>query len=143
MFKLNSLFKKKKEISQPTLISPKSYKHDIKNLLRENLSTLVVDMFYTDDPLIGMDEAKRARYLKKFADLWKDRDVMERMKWLINKQARLIVNDVKNEFDSSPAAMTINGIAVVKDDIERLAVTYEKELNQNAPVDEAERFKII
>lgn len=115
----------------------------VKDLLRENLSTLVVDMFYVDDPLVGKDEGPRQRYLKKFFDLSKDKDVMERIKWLINKQARLIVNDVYNENGNSPGAMTINGIAVVKDDIERLAVTYEKELNQNAPVDEAERFKII
>ncbi len=45
---------------------------DIKNLLRENLASIRIDIFYSDDPIIGMTEEERKLYLKKFYELSQD-----------------------------------------------------------------------
>lgn len=126
------LFRKKKE------------NKSIKELLRENLKTIPVDMFFLDDPLAQLSGTERIEYLKYFQILAGEKKLMERLKWLINKQARLII---ENEKDSDTqaglaGAMTLNGIAVVKDQIEGLAAMYQKELASERPIPEETSFRI-
>ena len=65
---------------------------------------------------------------------------MERFKYLVNKQARLTLQLSKDNHDTTIGSLNINGIATVKDDFERLALSYKKE---NIPAPEFNKFKII
>ena len=49
-----------------------------------------VDIYYIDDPLLSVDPDKRLDYLKKFSEVVDDPDIMERFKYLVNKQENLI-----------------------------------------------------
>lgn len=101
-----------------------------KELLRENLRTVTVDMFYGDDPLLFLGPEDRKVYLKKFSDIINDKDVMARLVYLVNKQANLTLKTMKDgntEDENMAGSMNINGICLVKDDFERLASTFSKE----------------
>ena len=51
--------------------SPKEDGRQVRELLRENLKTLPVDVFYTDDPMLVLSDSERKQYLKFFYDLSK------------------------------------------------------------------------
>jgi len=114
-----------------------------KELLRENLGTVVIDMFYGDDPLLVLGETDRKLYLKKFYDLYQDKDVMSRIAYLVNKQANLTLKSLKesNSDESNMAgAMNINGLCLIRDEIQRLAQMYLKE---NIPDKNFDKFSVV
>lgn len=113
---------------------------EIKELLRENLSLIPIDIFYIDDPIMGLNEEQKYKYYKKFFDIVSDKEVMERIKFLINKQARLTLASSRDGTADAMGASCINGIASVKDDFERLANSYIKE---SAPKEDFNKYKII
>lgn len=128
-------FKKKEQPPQKT--------ENIKDLLRENLNTVKVDVFYGDDPLIGLPPGERVSYLKHFHELSKDERLMERIKYLINKQALLTIQNVREKdgsWETAAGAMNVNGIALVKDDINRLSTIHIKELV--TPDDDYDKYKV-
>lgn len=131
MFKtIKKIFEKNEEKRQ----------REIKELLRENLSLIPIDIFYIDDPIMQLNEEKRMNYYKKFFDIVSDKDIMERIKYLINKQARLTLQSSRDGTADAMGASCINGIASVKDDFEKLANSYIKE---TAPKAEFNKHKII
>lgn len=111
-----------------------------KELLRENLSLIAIDIFYIDDPLTDVPEAKRVEYFKKFHDLCTDKDVMQRIKYLINKQARLTLERSRDGTTDTMGSACINGIASVKDDFEKMGNSYLKE---TAPTTNFNKYKVI
>lgn len=111
-----------------------------KDLLRENLSLVPIDIFYIDDPLLSVAVENKSAYLKKFHDICKDKDIMERIKFLINKQARLTLSSSRDGTTDSMGSACINGIASVKDDFERLGSSYLKEI---APAENFNKYNII
>jgi len=115
-------------------------KRDEKNLLRENLALVPIDIFYIDDPVFEVPEGKKIEYYKKFHDLCLDKDIMERIKFLINKQARLTLERSRDGTTDTMGSACINGIASVKDDFERMGNSYLKE---TAPTTEFNKYKII
>lgn len=143
-----NIFKKKKEEE----VKVDTIHRDIRELLRENLKTIPVDMFYSDDPLVGLDPESRRVYLKRFHDIARDEQVIARIKWLVNKQARILLYDSKTAAgeggivdtrDLDSGAMTINGIALVKDDFERLEKIYIKENAPKPPMTRTEQFQVF
>jgi hypothetical protein len=112
----------------------------IKELTRENLALIPLDIYYVDDPLLGIPPDKRLRYLKKFADVVADKDIMERFKFLINKQVRLTMQASKDDRDTTYGSININGMSTIKDDFERLANSYVKE---SVPEQNFNKFNII
>ncbi len=113
----------------------------VRELLRENLSVLPVDMFYREDPLLSMDPSERAIYLKKFFDLFKDPFLMDRIKYHINQQAIKTIHESGSGIQDVAGAMNINGMAFIKDDIEKLANQHIKESTR--PSTEFNKFDII
>lgn len=117
---LKQIFKKEIEDT----INPE---RSARELLRENLKTVSVDVFYLDDPANNLTQEERRMYLKHFYELQIDKKLAERLKFLINKQANKTLGSSQGkEFDLA-GAMTINGLALAKDEIERLANMYIKE----------------
>lgn len=116
-----------------------------KELLRENMGTIVVDMFYGDDPILLLGPEDRKLYLKKFHELMKDPDVIKRFHYLANKQANLTLkymrenSKIDGETDMA-GAMNINGICVVKEDFERLGTMFSKE---ESPPEDFNPYAII
>jgi len=102
-------------------------KRDEKNLLRENLSLIAIDIFYIDDPLVSISPANKVAYLKKFHDICRDKEIMERIKYLINKQARLTLERSRDGTTDTMGSACINGMASVKEDFERMGSSYLKE----------------
>lgn len=118
--KIKSLFFPKEKIEQNT-------ERDIKELLRENLSLVQVDIFYIDDPRNILPPEKLVEYDKKFYDLCRDQDIMSRIKYLINKQARLTIQTAKDSGQlDALGGININGMATIKDDFTRLGNSYLK-----------------
>lgn len=115
---------------------PQETEAQLKDLLRENLNLVNVDIFYIDDPAPVKPE-ERKLYLKKFHDMFEDKIFVERLKYLINKQARL---SLQNHDPTGIGTVNINGIATVLDDFKRLADSYEKE---NVPLETINKYKII
>ena len=104
----------------------------VRDLLRENLKTVPVDVFYIDDPIMKLGPEERKGYLKYFDDIIKDGRVAERIKYYINKQANLTLQSSgKNTpvFDVS-GSMNINGMASIKDDHVKLSGMFNKENGQ-------------
>lgn len=128
------------KISQLFESSKKKKERELRDLLRENLGLVAVDIFYLDDPSIGVPPDKRVEYNKKFFDICADKDVMERFKYLINKQARLTIQNSKDGTIDPLGGVNINGIASVKEDFEKFASAY---LKSTAPVENFNRFNII
>lgn len=111
-----------------------------KDLLRENLSLVPLDIFYIDDPMLSVKPENKVAYLKKFHDICKDTDIMERIKFLINKQARLTLERSRDGTTDTMGSSCINGIASVKEDFERMGSSYLKE---TAPTTDFNKYKII
>lgn len=98
-----------------------------RELLRENLGSFSVDMFDQDDPIISMSPADRKSYLKYFHSIMTDKKIIQRLQYLINKQANLTLKHSKEGVFDVVGSSTLNGIAVAKNDIERLSAMFEKE----------------
>jgi len=101
-----------------------------RELLRENLNTVAVDMFDVADPLLKMNPEQRTMYLKHMADLAKDDDLMNLIKMLINQQVvKTMYQGSQNpdpKFDFA-GSMKIDGMACIKDAIEQRAAMHRKE----------------
>lgn len=108
-------------------VEQKNKERDERELLRENLALVPIDIYYVDDPLLGIPPDKREVYLKKFHDLCEDKEIMEWFKYLINKQARTTLQMSMNGESDQAGAFNINGIATVRDMFLKLAQTYNKE----------------
>ncbi len=113
-----------------------------RDLLRENLNLIEVDMFYTNDPLIELTDEQRRLYLKSFFDLYKDKKLFERIKYHINIQAQRTLAHAKDGIEDIAGAATINGLAFIMDDIQKLSNMYIKETatKEEKPLD---KFSII
>jgi hypothetical protein len=120
---LKEIFKKEK----PT------YEREMRELLRENLNTISVDVFHLTDPLIALSPAKRREYLLTFNRAVIDKTLIQRLEYLINLQANMTLKNSKDGMLDTAGAMTMNGLSVFKDDVERLSNMFIKE--------EAERNK--
>ncbi len=131
------LSKKKFVIEKP--IEPE---RAVRELLRENLAVIPADMFYRDDPMVKMNPVDRALYLKKFFDLFKDPFLMDRIKYHINNQAIKTIHESGNGIQDIAGSMNINGMAFIKDDIEKLANMHIKETTQ-PPKQEFNKFSVI
>lgn len=123
---LKRLFKINDENSpiEPTESPPKRM---IRELLRENLMTIPVDVFTLDDPLVSMSPEERKLYLRYFHDLLTDKKLIDRIKYLINKQANMTLASAQSEVLDAAGAMNINGMGVIKNEIEKLSAMYVKE----------------
>ena len=115
---------------------------NVRDLLRENLNLIEIDMFYIDDPILGLSDEKRRLYLKTFFDLYKDKKLFERIRYHINKQAQKTLAYAKDGIQDIAGASNINGLAYIMDDIEKLANMYIKEtsIKEEKPLD---KFSII
>lgn len=107
-----------------------------RDLLRENLNTISVDVFHYDDPLLRLNPAERREYLSYFRKIVADRKIVERLQYLINKQANMTLKNsgTRGELDTA-GVMKMDGLSTFKDDVERLSVMFFKE--------ESERVKGI
>ncbi len=114
---IKNLFTKKEEAQDPA--------RNMRELLRENLTLVPIDVFYIDDP-IPMKEEERKKYLKVFNDLMKEPEVEARIKYLTNKQARMTLQN-HDPTTASLGSVNINGICTVLDDFKRLSDMYDKE----------------
>ena len=119
--------------------SQKQYRES-KELLRENLSLIPIDLVYGDDPLFSIPEERKTVYYKKFFDLSSDKEIMDRINYLINKQAKLTLQSARDGTSDALGYGCINGIASVKDDFVRLGNSYLKE---TAPTQDFNKFKVI
>lgn len=131
---IKNLFKPK------TLVEPDTTERQMRELLRENLNTVPIDVFYIDDPITALPVEKRLAYLKHFSELSKDDLLMQRIKYLINKQAIKTLGSGRDASIDMGGAMTINGIALVKDDIGRLATMHVKE---TPTIEKFDKFKMF
>jgi len=111
----------------------------LRELTRENLGLLPLDIYYLDDPLLGIPPDRREAYLKKFYDLYEDEEVMEWFKYLINKQVRMTMQQSKDGYSDQSGAVNINGIATVRDTFKNLAQKYAKE---NVPEEDFNRYQV-
>lgn len=98
-----------------------------RDLLRENLGSISVDMFDHDDPIMAMNPVERKVYLKYFNQIMTDKRLIHRLEWLINKQANLTLKHSKDGVFDVVGSSTLNGVAVAKNDIERLSAMFVKE----------------
>ena len=101
-----------------------------RELLRENLNTVTVDMFDVGDPMLKMTPDERSLYLKHFSVLAEDKYLGDLFRMLINQQvARTMsqgarLSDPKFDF---AGAMKIDGIALVQNAIDQRAAMHKKE----------------
>lgn len=115
---------------------------EIRELLRANLNLINFDMYYNDDPLIGLKKEDRLIYLKTFFDLYKDKKLVDRIKYHINKQAIKTLENSQSGIQDMAGAININGLAFVLNDIEKLSNMYIKE--KTAPKEKPlDKFSII
>lgn len=122
------------------LFKKNTSEQNVRDLLRENLSLLSIDLFL-DDPIIELNPEQRKLYLKFFFDLNKDLKLIERIKYNINKQAVKTINNSKDGVQDLAGACNINGMAFVLDEINRLANMYIKELAQSE--EKFDKFEVI
>lgn len=140
--KIANWFKKKEKIPIST---PQRMMRD---LLRENLKSISVDVFYHDDPILTMNPEERLEYLKYFRKLAGGSKLIKRLEYLINKQANIILKTGTETLDKqldSGAIMTMNGLTIVKNEIERLAsmsIKEEAEHNQGIDAIQANRLRL-
>lgn len=117
-----SLIKKIKEIFHPKKEEEKvDYERTMRDLLREDLNTVAVDIFYLDDPLIKMNPSQRREYLLYFNLLVKDKKFIERCQYYINKQATQTLMNSRNGQLDTAGVMKMDGMGTIKDDVERLS----------------------
>jgi len=116
----------------------------MKELIRENLDLLPVDIYYIDDPRLAIPPDKLVEYDKKFYDICRDQYVMDRIKYLINKQARMTIQaSYQNGTMDALGGININGMATVRDDFIRLGNSYIKSMPHVEPIDELDKFKVF
>lgn len=121
--KIKEIFKPKKEEERTQL----NYEREMRELLRENLNTVSVDMFELDDPIVLLTPSQRREYLLYFHKLFNEKKLITRIKYLINKQAvRTLANSTNDKLDVA-GTMKIDGMALIKDDVERLSNMFSKE----------------
>lgn len=111
----------------------KTVERQCKELLRENLGLVPIDIFYIDDPKLAVPQEKLVDYYRKFYEICKDKDVMDRIRYLINKQVRLTVDNAREGTMDGLGGININGMATVKDDFTRMANSYLKEMPTEEP----------
>lgn len=129
---LKNFFIKKKE-GPPSPPTPVPIERDMRELLRENLKTIPIDLFNIDDPLAIMPVEDRKMLLKYFHELFEDKRLINRIKYLINRQAYLTMGSSTNGSFDQAGAMNVNGMAVIKDEIEKLSTMYVKEYTSPPP----------
>jgi hypothetical protein len=124
----------KKEVKLP--------EQEVRELLRANLNLINLDLYYGDDPLIGLKKEDRLIYLKTFFDLYKDKKLIDRIKYHTNKQAIKTLENSQSGIHDMAGALNINGMAFIMNDIEKLANMYikEKTAKKEKPLD---KFSII
>lgn len=123
-----NIIQKIKYIFSPKEITKQStHEREFRELLRENLQTISVDVFHYDDPVIDMTGPTRKEYLAYFYKLGVDKKLIDRIKYLINKQANLTLKNSKDGILDTAGVMKMDGLAIVKDDIERLSGMFLKE----------------
>ena len=109
-----------------------STKREIRELLRENLRCIAVDVFHYDDPIMKFNPAERLEYLAYFHVLVTEGKIIERLEYLINKQANVLLKNgtaENGELDMT-AMMTMNGLTSFKNDLEKLSGMYLQEKNE-------------
>lgn len=119
----------KEEIKTPDT----THEREFRELLRENLQTISVDVFHYDDPINSLAGSERRTYLAYFHALAKDSKFMERMKFHINKQANLTLKNSKDGILDTAGVMKMDGMGTIKDDVERLSSMFLKEESENKP----------
>lgn len=139
MVKIPSWLQRTKKIEPLPL--PPDHARTARDLLRENLALIPVDMYYREDPLMKMNPQERALYLKKFFDLFKDTFLIDRIKYHTNMQAKKTLKESGSGIQDIAGANNINGMAFILDDIEKLANMHIKETAQPKP--EFNKFDII
>lgn len=117
--KIKQLFKKEEE--------QLDFERNVRELLRENLNTVAVDVFTIDDPLFALNPAERREYLLYFNRLVVDKKLIDRIKYLINKQAQMSLKYSKNEKLDMAGALTMNGLGLVKDEVELFSKMFTQE----------------
>lgn len=117
--KIKQLFKKEEE--------QLDFERNVRELLRENLNTVAVDVFTIDDPLFALNPSERREYLLYFNRLVVDKKLIERIKYLINKQAQMSLKYSKNEKLDMAGALTMNGLGLVKDEVELFSKMFTQE----------------
>lgn len=106
---------------------PKLHEREMRELLRENLKTVAVDVFYYDDPLLTLNPEERKTYLTYFNVLVNDKKLIDRLKFFVNKQANITLKEsIHNELDVA-GVMKMDGINTVIDDMKRLSAMYLQE----------------
>lgn len=117
--KISDLFRKKK-------IKP-SYEREMRELLRENLNTISVDVFHYEDPVVQLPPEERRAYLAYFHTLVHDKKIIDRLEYLINKQANITLKNSKDHALDTAGIMKMDGLGSVRDDLKRLSVMFLKE----------------
>lgn len=120
---IKRMFLKKEEQKKEEV----NYERVYRDLLRENLNTVAVDVFHYNDPLLALNPQERREYLVYFNKLVNDKRVIERLEYLINKQANMTLkNSLSGELDTA-GVMKMDGLSTFKDDVERLSEMFLKE----------------
>ncbi len=113
-------------------IKPK-YEREYRELLREDLNTIAVDVFHLDDPLVLLNPSERREYLLYFHTLFLDKKVTKRLEYFINKQSQMILfNGKEGELDTA-GIMKMDGMSTFKDDVERLSKMFVVEEAEHRP----------
>ena len=116
----------------------------MRDLLRENLNSLSVDVFHLDDPIVLLNPSQRREYLLYFNKLVTEKKVIHRLEYLINKQANMtLLNSRSGQLDTA-GVMKMDGLGTFKDDVERLSkmfLTEEEELNRR-PLSPADSLRL-
>lgn len=118
---LKKWFKKNKKEENP------KHEREFRELLRENLNGFAVDVFNLDDPLIIMTPGERREYLLYFDRMVKDKKLISRLEFFINKQANLTLKNSKDGILDTAGVMRMDGLSTFKDDVERLSQMFNKE----------------
>lgn len=136
---LKNIFKKK-EVK--ALVPKQNLERDVRELLRQNLNVLEMDIFYEKDPLMSLTKEQRLVYLKKFADMYIDEVFQSRVKFMISKQAQKTLWNSQDGVQDIAGAMEINGMSTIIDEVKRLANLHLKEsaIPDSNPLD---KFSII
>ena len=134
---MNIIKKIKQYFSPKEIIMQTTHEREFRELLRENLQTISVDVFHYDDPVVNMTGPTRKEYLSYFYKLTVDKKLLERIMYLINKQANLTLKNSKDGILDTAGVMKMDGLSLVKDDIERLSGMFlkeEAELGKSKPL---------
>lgn len=136
MKKIINFFKKKQE--------PIAHERRIRDLLRENLATVAVDVFYYNDPLLDMNPEERREYLLYFYKIVSDKKLIERIRYFINKQANITLKNSKDGTLDTAGCMKMDGMGTLKDDFERLSQMFlvEEEQKKKGVLDPKEMLRI-